>query len=76
VPPAAAANSNLSPEDNERIVREAIDGGQKWDVKEDTNNRRQAEELSRAQGHTQDVGDQMEVQPSLPGRPERPHRLF
>jgi|LauGreDrversion4_2_1035121.scaffolds.fasta_scaffold118280_3 hypothetical protein len=55
---AAAANSKLSPEDNERIVREAIEGGQKWDVQEDINNRRQAEELARAEGHAQDFGDQ------------------
>ena len=56
--PAAAANPKLSPEDNERIVREVIEGGQKWDVQEDINNRRQAEELARAQGDAQDAGDQ------------------
>ena len=55
---AAAANSKLFPEDNERIVRESIEGGQKWDVQEDINNRRQAEELARAQVHAQDAGDQ------------------
>lgn len=54
---AAAAKPKLSPEDNERIVREAIEGGQKWDVQEDIN-RRQAEELARAEGHAQDFGDQ------------------
>ena len=55
---AAAAKPKLSPEDNERIVREGIEGGQKWDVQEDINNRRQAVELARAQGHAQDFGDQ------------------
>ena len=47
---AAAANSKLSPEDNEHIVREAIEAGKKWDVQEDINIRRQSEELTRAQG--------------------------
>jgi len=67
VPPAAAANSNLSPEDNERIVREAIDGVQKWDVQEDINNRRQAEELARPQGHAQDGAEPTERPAGISG---------
>ena len=65
---AAAANSKLSPEDNERIVREAIEGGQKWDVQEDINNRRrQAEELARAQGHAQEGAEPTERPAGISG---------
>ena len=58
---------SLSPEDNERIVREAIDGVQKWDVQEDINNRRQAEELARPQGHAQDGAEPTERPAGISG---------
>ena len=64
---AAAANSKLSPEDNERIVREAIEAGQKWDVQEDINIRRQSEELARAQGHAQDGAEPTEGPAGISG---------